>query len=131
MPWKPYELIWAHISRFSCRFMYYIPMYIYLSCIMFCGNKIVSNCFKIVSNLFNCFNTFFDGNLLCQKNNADSILFTLYIIIIIITNNNSMITNILLLLFILCSASARPLQRKILAKRLWPALLRGQPVEGH
>ena len=24
---KPYELIWAHISCYSCRFMYFIPMY--------------------------------------------------------------------------------------------------------
>ena len=26
IPWKPYELQWAHISCYSCRFMYYIPM---------------------------------------------------------------------------------------------------------
>ena len=43
MPWKPYEPIWAHISCYSCLFMYYnYSNKLYISCIMSCGNKIVS-----------------------------------------------------------------------------------------
>ena len=29
MLWEPYEPIWAHISCYSCRFMYYILTFIY------------------------------------------------------------------------------------------------------
>ena len=51
MPGKPYELIWAHISCYSCRFMYYIPMlHIYpVSCL------VEIKLFQIVSKSFHCF----------------------------------------------------------------------------
>ena len=50
MPYKPYELIWAHISCYSCLFLYYIQMqltYIYpVSCL------VEIKLLQIVSKLF-------------------------------------------------------------------------------
>ena len=48
MPWMPYKLIWAHLSCYSCRFMYYIPMQ--LIYILTCLVEI--KLFQIVSNYF-------------------------------------------------------------------------------